>query len=94
MTRKDREIIEHLLHHNHKMFPGSIGGGYASGLISRDIIRSTTRAGQVFREDLWHFEIPDHIWNVLKKHQDCFPYHPPQKNEPLPWSIPWGRGVR
>lgn len=91
MTDKDREIIGYLLYHNQKMFQADQDGGYAAPLISKGIIRPSGRAGQVVSTSWMPFEVPDHIWSVLKKNQEVFPYKPPPANEieKYPWAIPW-----
>ena len=91
MTDKDREIIGYLLHHNQKMFQADQDGGYAAPLISKGIIRQSGRAGQVVTTSSMPFEVPNHIWSVLKKNQEAFPYESPPANEDekYPWAIPW-----
>lgn len=92
MTDKDREIIGYLLYHNQKMFQADQDGGYAAPLISKGIIRPSGRAGQVVSTSWMPFEVPDHIWSVLKKNQEAFPYEPSPANEideRYPWAIPW-----
>lgn len=87
MTIKDREIIGCLLHHNQKMFQYSQDGRYAAPLISKGIIRAAIKEGQVCEGYGFPFEIPDHIWPVLKAHQKEFPYVPPPdgETETKPW---------
>ena len=91
MTDKDREIIGYLLYHNNKMFQANQDGGYAAQLISKGIIRPSGRAGQFVDPIRMPLEVPDHIWSVLKKNQEAFPYEPPPANEVEkdPWAIPW-----
>ena len=92
MNDKDREIIGYLLHHNQKMFRALDDGGYADLLISKGIIRLAAKVGQIVAHGSVPFEIPDHIWSVLEKHREKFPYTPPPEGEreARPWARPWG----
>ena len=45
MTKKDKEIIGYLLHHNQKMFQAGLTGGYAAPLISKGIISARPATG-------------------------------------------------
>ena len=91
MTDKDKEIIGYLLHHNQKVFQTDQDGGYAAPLISKGIVRVSARRGQVLDPVQVPFEIPDHIWTVLKSNQREFPYYPPSDREDAtyPWAIHW-----
>lgn len=91
MTDKDKEIIGYLLHHNQKVFQTAQDGGYAAPLISKGIVRLSARHGQVLDPNQVPFEIPDHIWAVLKSNQGKFPYCPPRDRQDAgyPWAIHW-----
>jgi len=92
MSKKDREIIAYLLHHNRKMFQAENDGGYAAPLIARGIIRTCGVHGQIMDLTRVPFEIPDHIWSVLEANRDEFPHRPPPakgETETHPWAIPW-----
>lgn len=91
MTKKDKEIIAYLLHHNQKVFQANQDGGYAAPLISMRIIRISAQRGQVLELTRVPFVIPDHIWDVLVQHREKFPFIPSndKKLEQRPWTIPW-----
>ena len=91
MTEKDKEIIGCLLHHNQKVFQTDQDGGYAALLISKGIVRVSARRGQILDPVQVPFEIPDHIWDVLKTNGKRFPYRPSGDREdvPYPWAIHW-----
>ncbi len=91
MTDKDRAIIGYLLHHNQKMFQADQDGCYAAPLISKGIIRRSGVPGQIIDMTRAPFEVPDHIWSVLEKNREAFPYEPPPASEveKHPWAIPW-----
>jgi hypothetical protein len=76
MTPKDKKIIAYLLHHNQRMFECDADGGHAALLLSRGIVRIAARPGQHMRYSSVPFEVPSHIWEVLVKHRDKFPYKP------------------
>jgi hypothetical protein len=88
MTPKDKQIIAYLLHHNQRMFECEPDGGHARLLLSRGIVRIAARHGQ--EVDYFHvpFEVPLHIWQVLMKHKDKFPYQP-EKEGGHPWRVHW-----
>ncbi len=89
MTIKDRKIIGYLLYHNEKMFQHSRNGGSAIPLISKGIIRAAFKEEQFCGAYGFPFEIPDHIWLVLKAHQKKFPYVPPPDGETETETKPW-----
>lgn len=91
MTDKDREIIGYLLYHNHKMFQAYQDGGYAAPLISKGIIQRSSVHGQPVDPNWMPFEVPDHVWSVLEKNREAFPYEPPTAGEveKHPWAIHW-----
>ena len=89
MTKEDKKIIGYLLHHNQKMFQAEVTGGYAAPLISKGIIRQDLRPGQTFAFGEVPFSVPDHIWAVLERNRESFPYTPPEGTaEPPPWKEP------
>lgn len=90
MTNREREIIAYLLAHNQKMFTNSADCGYANTLVSRGIVAQALRPGQVATYHEIPFAIPDHIWEVLKRHQSEFAYLPRDQRQAHPWRIPWG----
>ncbi len=91
MTEKDRQIIGYLLHYNQKVFDADQDGGYAAPLISKRVIRCALIPGQAFDVIRVPFEIPDHVWSVLKENRESFPYTPPvnDEDEVYPWAIDW-----
>jgi hypothetical protein len=91
MTETERKIIAHLLAHNQKMFTCDQDGGYAATLISKKIVVYAIRPGQVFDVRDTPFAIPDHVWKVLQRCKNQFPYQPPARgqNEGHPWRVPW-----
>jgi len=91
MTPHERKITSYLLAKNQKMFTAAADGGYATTLIFRGIVVRAFQPGQVFGYQDMPLAIPDHIWEVLLKHKDQFPYQPPQTGEPEvhPWRVPW-----
>ena len=89
MTDQDRAIIGYLLHHNQKMFQFEDTCGYAAPLLSKGIICAMGKHGQIIDSQWVPFAVPDHIWTVLEKNRDSFPYKPPDRNEGYPWAIPW-----
>ena len=91
MTDTDRAIIGYLLYHNHKMFQAYQDGGYAAPLISKGIIQRSGVHGQAVDLTRMPFEVPDHVWSVLEKNREAFPYEPPPTGEveKHPWAIHW-----
>jgi hypothetical protein len=91
MTDDEREIIAYLLAHNQRMFTNTPDCGHASTLVSKGIVVRAVRDGQVFTYFEMPFRIPDHVWDVLKRHQGKFPYDPPPqgKTERHPWRRGW-----
>lgn len=88
LTKKEREIISYLLHHNQRMFTADLDGGHAATLISRGIVQSALRPGQVFDASDTPMEIPRSVWTVLKTVKDQFPYDG-QDDDPYPWRVHW-----
>ena len=88
LTEQDREILGYLLHHNQRVFECALDGGNARMLISRGIVRTALRPGQVFDSENVPMEIPKHIWNILKKHRSMFPYSPSDDGG-HPWRVHW-----
>jgi len=91
MTDKEREIIGYLLYHKQKIFQTTQDGGYAAPLISKGIIQCSVMPGQAIDQVRVPFEVPDHVWRVLEKEREVFPYNPPPNDEAEshPWAIPW-----
>jgi hypothetical protein len=92
MTEKERKIVAYLLHHKQKTFTAASDGGYATTLISRQIVVRALVPGQMFAGEDMPLMIPDHIWDVLAEHKDAFPYTPQHRHdgvEPHPWRVPW-----
>ncbi|MHB8483387.1 MAG: super-infection exclusion protein B [Nitrospiria bacterium] len=87
MTDKEKEIIAWLLKKNQKTFTCDVDGGYANTLISRGIVVPALRSGQTFSTNNMPVVIPDHIWDVLERHKDRFPYTP--TDDTHPWRIHW-----
>jgi len=94
MTDREKQIIGYLLAKNQKMFSAESDGGYAVLLLSRGIIIVAARPGQHVSMSDVPMAIPDHVWDVLVKHKDQFPYKAPTPRrrddvEPHPWRVPW-----
>jgi hypothetical protein len=91
MTDTDRAIIGYLLYHNQKMFQTEEDGGYAAPLISEGIIQRSVMHGQAVASHWMPFEVPYHVWSVLERNREIFPYEPPPAGEveKHPWAIPW-----
>lgn len=79
MTPKEREIIAYLLAKNQKTFTAASDGGHARTLLSRGIVIILARDGQLLDPENVPMTIPDHLWDVLEKHKDEFPYKPPDE---------------
>jgi hypothetical protein len=88
MTPKDKKIIAYLLHHNQRMFECEPDGGNARMLLSRGIVRIAAQPGQHVDHFNVPFEVPSHIWEVLVKHRNKFPYQP-ESDGGHPWRVHW-----
>jgi hypothetical protein len=88
LTEQERKILAYLLHHNQRMFECALDGGNARLLISRGIVRSALRPGQVFDAENVPMEVPRPIWSLLKKHRSMFPYEPAE-DDGHPWRVHW-----
>jgi hypothetical protein len=92
MTERERLIIGYLLAKNQKMFRAASDGGYASTLLSREIVCVAARPNQMVDMDSLPMMIPDHVWDVLAAHKDKFPYSFTPKHrgdvEVHPWREP------
>jgi hypothetical protein len=88
LSKKEREIIAYLLHHNQRLFTCDVDGGHAATLISRSIVRRALKPGQVFDYDDMPVEVPLEIWRFLRAHVDKFPYDG-DGEEPHPWRKHW-----
>jgi hypothetical protein len=92
MTDQEKAIIAYLLHRNQKTFTAASDGGHAATLISRRIVVRALVTGQMFSGEDMPLAIPDHVWDVLAKHKDQFPYTPSKRRdgaEPHPWRVHW-----
>lgn len=87
MTEKEREIVAYLLYKNQKTFTCEVDGGYANTLISRGIVVRALRPGQSFSQSDMPVSIPDHVWDVLVKHKNNFPYT--KTDKAYPWRVSW-----
>jgi hypothetical protein len=91
LTVEERKILTYLLHHNQKMFTGAADGGHAVTLISRGfVVRAMNPGQQASAEDV-PYAIPDHVWDMLIRNKERFPYKPPPKGEVErdPWRVHW-----
>ncbi|EKS40404.1 hypothetical protein [Afipia clevelandensis] len=86
LSRKEREIVGYLLHHNLRLFTADADGGYANTLIARGIIRVALRHGQVYSPSDVPMEVPRPIWTLLKRHREHFPYVC-SDHDPDPWRV-------
>lgn len=91
MTPKEREIIAYLLHHNQRLIIADQSGGHAAPLVSQRILIMALQPNQAFTYETTPFVIEEHIWKVLERHKDKFPYHAPRRGEPEPhpWRKHW-----
>jgi hypothetical protein len=91
MTEREREVISYLLAKNQKTFEAAADGGRVATLLSRGIVMIVARPNQHLDMDNVPMTIPDHLWDVLLKHKDQFPYTPPPDDEvePHPWRRHW-----
>jgi hypothetical protein len=91
MTEDERDIIAYLLAHNQKMFTNTPDCGHANTLLAKGIVVLAARPGQVCTHYEVPFAIPNHIWTVLKQHEQEFPYTPPPRGETEmhPWRRHW-----
>lgn len=87
MTPKEREIIAYLLAKKQKVFEVLPDGEQASTLIAKGFVVRTARKPPALHRDIT-VEIPAHVWDVLSKHQDSFPYQP-SKSEAHAWRTSW-----
>lgn len=88
LSKKEREILAYLLHHNQRMFTCDVGGGHAITLISRGIVRRALKSGQVFDYDDMPVEIPAEVWRFLRARIEQFPYEG-DDGSPHPWRKHW-----
>jgi hypothetical protein len=88
MTDHEKEIFAYLLAHNQKSFTTDEDGGYANTLISRGIVIRALRSGQAYSANDMPVIVPDHVWMVLEKHKEKFPYKP-SKDKAHPWRVHW-----
>lgn len=92
MTERERLIVGYLLSKNQKMFNAASDGGYAATLLSRGIIRIAAQPGQHVDMFSVPMMIPEHVWDVLIKHKQQFPYSfiPRHRGdvEVHPWRVP------
>lgn len=90
MTEKERDIIAYLLSKNQKMFTCDQDGGHAVTLISRRIIVPYYQPNQVVHPNDVPMIIPDHLWEILQKHKNHFPYTPKHgESKAHPWRVSW-----
>jgi hypothetical protein len=86
LSKKEREILAYLLHHNQRMFTCDTDGGHAATLISRSIVRRAVKPGQVFAFDDMPVEVPLEVWRFLRANADKFPYDG-DDDDPHPWRV-------
>ncbi|GFE72634.1 hypothetical protein NTCA1_02830 [Novosphingobium sp. TCA1] len=87
MSEDDRVIIGYLLERNQKTFDCAVDGGYAVSLISRGIIVSAARRGQLLDMERVPMKIPDDVWEVLSENRDAFPAK--FEGTMHPWRVHW-----
>jgi Super-infection exclusion protein B len=88
MTDNEKRIVAYLLQHKQKTFTTDQDGGYANTLISRGIVIRALRPGQIFSGDDMPVIVPDHVWLVLEKHKEKFPYRA-ARDSGHPWRVHW-----
>jgi hypothetical protein len=88
LSKKEREILAYLLHHQQRMFTCAADGGHAATLISRGMVRHALKSGQVFDFDDMPVEIPVEVWRFLRAKIDQFPYEE-EEDAPYPWRKHW-----
>jgi hypothetical protein len=91
LTDEERKILAYLLHHNQKMFTGAEDGGHAVTLISRGLIVRAMVPGQRASGEDVPFAVQDHVWEMLLRNKEKFPYKPPPRGEveTHPWRVNW-----
>jgi hypothetical protein len=91
MSGKERQIIGYLLKKRRKSFDAAHDGGYAAPLVARGIVVFIGKHGQAVDLERVPMAVPDHVWEVLEKHQDHFPHRPEMNGdvEMQPWRVPW-----
>jgi Super-infection exclusion protein B len=92
MTPIERRILAYLIDKQQKSFDAEADGGHARTLLSRGIVVIMARHGQSLDMEHVPMVIPDHLWAVLIKNKQAFPYERPKgKNtlEPHPWRVDW-----
>jgi hypothetical protein len=90
MTQAEREIVAYLLAKNQKTFCADMDGGRASTLLSRGIVVIAYQPGQQFDQQNVTMIVPDHLWAILERHKDKFPYTGTDEDEDE--SHPWREG--
>lgn len=88
LSKKEREILAYLLHHNQRMFTCDADGGHATTLLSRGIARRALKDGQVFNYEDMPVEIPLEVWRFLRARVDQFQYEG-DEDAPYPWRVHW-----
>jgi hypothetical protein len=92
MTSDERAIIAYLLEKNEKTFCAAADGGKARILLSRGIVTIVAQPGQQLDSEDVPMTIPDHLWDVLRKHKNEFPYTPVEDDDGVeihPWRVHW-----
>jgi hypothetical protein len=87
LTPKEREIISYLLAKNQKMFEVLPDGEEAATLIAKGFVVYSVRRPLALHRDV-AVEIPAHVWAVLVKHREKFPYEV-RGSVAHPWRTPW-----
>jgi hypothetical protein len=90
LSPKERRIIGYLLAKQQKMFEVLPDGEEAATLIAKGFVVHAPRQAMAIHRDI-PVEVPDHVWEVLLKHQSEFSFEAPKAGEMEvhPWRTHW-----
>ena len=87
LTPKERKILAYLLAKRQRMFQVQPDGEEASTLIAKGFVAHLARHAPVVHRDI-SVEVPAHVWEVLVKHREEFPYDE-SADRGHPWRTHW-----